>query len=119
MNSIFKMPFRIKQKIIRNAPIVSIENQGRRYGDFTNNDEDSRGYDTIILYIQKGLSDYCKLIKSVLKPLIQFQYNSGKPFSLIPLTFGIDEEPFYNGKYFPFKYKQNISKISEIIAELS
>ncbi len=120
MNSIYKMPSDIKRKIFRKAPIITIsENSGRKYGDFSEYDITSRGYKNIIVYIQKGLSNYSVLIKNIIKPILQTQMNSGIQFSLIPLTFGIDEEPFYNGKYFSFKYRQDISKISKIISELS
>jgi len=115
-----KMPNRIKQKILRKAPIVtSSVNLGRRFGDFSEYDISSRAYKNILVYIQKGLSTHSELIKGVLKPILQMQSDAAIKYKIIPFTFGISELPFYNGKYFDINYKPSIIKISKVILELS
>jgi len=120
MVSAYKMPAKIRLKIERKAPIVTIsENSGRRYGDFTEYDIDSKGYQNIIFYIQKGLSSYAKLIKSILKPILQMQGDAGIRYRIIPFTFGLADEPFYKGRYFDINYQSSIFKISKVLIELS
>jgi hypothetical protein len=123
MGSAYKMPEKIRREIEQKAPIVTTsENSGRRYGDFTEYDIDSRGYQNIILYIQKGLSSYSKLIKGILKPVLQIQGEAGIKYRIIPFTFGLAYEPFYKGKYFDMRYSYiltNMGKIARILIELS
>ncbi|MCD4817925.1 MAG: hypothetical protein K8S23_04475 [Candidatus Cloacimonetes bacterium] len=120
MTSIHKMPSKIKLKILKKAPIVtSNENSGRRFGDFTDYDIDSRAYNNVLFYIQKGLSSYSELIKAILKPILQMQLSAAIKYTIIPFTFGIDDEPFYKGRCLNINYQPSISKISKILLKLS
>ena len=120
MNSIYKMPSDVKREILRKAPIVtSSENSGRRFGDFSEYDSDSRGYNNILFYIQKGLSSYSELIEGILKPILQMQSEAAIKYRLIPFTFGIDDEPFYKGRCFNINYQPSINKIVNVLLELT
>jgi len=120
MSLSYKMPSTIKRKILRNATIVtSSENSGRRFGDFSEFDIDSRAYKNTLFYIQKGLSSHSELINGILKSILKIQYNASIRYNLIPFTFGNDDEPFYKGKYFDINYQPSIIKIAKVLLELS
>lgn len=120
MSSNYNMPSGIKRKILRKAQIAtSSENPGRRFGDFSEYDIDSRAYKNILFYIQKGLSSYPELVKGILKPILQMQYEASVKYKIIPFTFGLDDEPFYKGKCFNIDSQPSISNISKVILELS
>jgi len=120
MSSNYKMPSQIKRNILRKAPIVtSSENSGRRFGDFSEYDIDSKAYKNILFYIQKGLSSYPELIKGILKPILQMQSDASIKYKIIPFTFGLDDKPFYKGRCFSINSKPDISKISNVFLELS
>jgi len=120
MSSDYKMPSSIKRKILRKAPTVSSsESSGRRFGDFSEYDIDSRAYKNILFYLQKGLSSYSELIKGILKPILQMQYEASIEYTIIPFTFGIDDDPFYKGRHFNINYQMSISNIAKVLLELS
>lgn len=120
MTSGYKMPSEIKRKILKKAPIVSSsENSGRRFGDFSEYDIDSRAYSNILFYIQKGLASHSELIKNILKPILKIQYAASIKYNIIPFTFGNYDEPFYKGKCFSINYQPSISKIAKVLLELT
>ena len=117
----YKPPRTLASKIKSFAPTHTVEGDRRGYLD-GGYDETYSGYKSVIIYIQKGLSDYSELIENVARLALQVQQEGGRKYPLIPVSFGQEDELTHEGKYFDLGYINdhlNDRKIAEALMRLS
>ena len=103
-----KPPSSLYSRIRNEAPLITIgENYGRRGDFYGEEDEESRGFRSVLIYIQKGLGTYSELIGETVKFAVKIQYQIGIYYQLIPLSFGWTDKLLFE-KYFEM-YSNDIS----------
>jgi len=113
----YKPPRVLASDIKTFAPTHTVEGDRRGYldGDY---DETYSGYKSVIIYIQKGLSDYSELIENVARLALNIQKGGGRKYPLIPVSFGQEEELTHEGKYFDLGYINDYLNDTEIAKAL-
>ncbi len=119
----YKPPQIILRKIKSEAPLVTVsENYGRRSGYYGADDESSRAYYSVLIYVQKGLGDEEELFKQVVKLLLRVQKDAGIKYPLLPMSFGWGEELHHEKKYFDLGYLNDWmldAKIAKVLSRIS
>jgi hypothetical protein len=118
-----KPPSSLLNKIKYEAPSITIsENYGRSGGYYGDEDSESSGYRAVLIYIQKGLSEYKDLILKVVKLVLNVQSGAGIKYPLVPFGFGNSDKLIHEGKYFDLGYTNDLYndfKITETLQRIS
>lgn len=117
----YKPPQLLASKIKQDAPTRTVEADRRGYygGGY---DETYASFESVLIYIQKGLANYSELIENVVRLALQVQQESSRKYPLIPMSFGKEEELTHDGKYFDLGYANdsyNDTKITDALKKLS
>ena len=88
----FTAPWRITSKAVSRAPSrTNSENWGRSIGYYGDEDDTTRGYEAVILYVRKGLG-HLEIILPVIQFAFEVQRGLRKPWTLVPLSYGWGDE---------------------------
>ncbi len=110
---------KLSSRILADAPTKTVsENWGRQMGEYYDEDLETSGYASVLLYVQLGLSEYGDLIKEVIKLIFQVQNEYIGRYVLLPVAFGKDNKFIHNKKYFNFGYRDGISGIGSVHKEV-
>jgi hypothetical protein len=120
-NNALKPPGVLYSKIMRTAPTYDIE--GDRRGYFGGGSEESfSSFESVLVYIQKGLGDKKDLIKQVVMLILQVQEGGNRKYPLVPMAFGNEQTLIHEKKYFELGYLNdayNNMRITEVLSRLS
>lgn len=109
------------RKIKQTAPSYSID--GYRRGYYGGGDEEtSSSFESVLIYIQKGLGGYDELIKQVVRLIFKVQKDGTRKYPLIPMSFGDEPKLTHEGKYYDLGYLNdayNDIKITKTLVRLS
>src|SRR6056297_3276963 len=113
----YKAPQLLASNIKQDAPDFTVEGDRRGYygGGY---DETYASFESVLIYIQKGLANYSELIENVVRLALQVQQESGRKYPLIPMSFGKEEELTHDGKYFDLGYTNdsyNDKRIADVL----
>ncbi len=91
-SSAFAAPYRIIRRIRNYAPSRTIsENWGRSGGFYGDEDETTSGYESVLIYVRRGLGR-----PEIIAPVIEFALKVQREYSarwtLIPLSYGWSDE---------------------------
>lgn len=117
----FKPPQSLMRKIKQTAPSRSIDGDRRGYygGGY---EETFSSFESVLVYIQKGLGNYSELTKEIAKLILKVQKGGGRKYPLVPMSFGNEQTLTHERKYFDLGYTNdsyNDIKISEALIRLS
>jgi hypothetical protein len=119
----YKPPLALATKIRRNAPTSTLsENSGRSGGYYGDEDEETTGYKSVILLIQRGLADYGELILEVVNLILAVQKGHRKKYPIVPAVFGQGADLINSTRYFDMGYstdRQSDRKIADVLIELT
>ncbi|MCD4691595.1 MAG: hypothetical protein K8R79_01680 [Calditrichales bacterium] len=120
----YKVPFRIVSKLKQLAPSCSSGTSNRRFGYYGDDEYEGRGYNSVLLYIQNGLGNYRKLIKEIVRMILNIQEDTCKTYQLLPFGFGNTKTLQHEKKHFKLGYARgiasvNISGITDVILRIS
>jgi len=119
----YKPPLALATTIRRNAPTSTLsENSGRSGGYYGDEDEETTGYKSVILLIQKGLADYGELILEVVNLILAVQKGYRKKYAIVPAVFGQGTDLINGTRYFDMGYstdRQSDRKIADVLIELT
>jgi hypothetical protein len=119
----FKPPRNLISALRNNAPSTTLsENYGRRGEYYGGEDAETKGYKSIMLFIQIGLSDYNDLILEVVKLILSVQNDFQKKYSIVPAIFGKGLDLIHATKYFDMGYiedRQAGSTLANILKTLT
>jgi hypothetical protein len=76
---------------------VSGAGGGRRCGYYDEEDESTTGYDSVLVYVRKGLGDQ-EILEPVIDFILKVQQGMGKPWPLVPLSHGWGSELKHLGR---------------------
>lgn len=116
MDKNFKPPRLLLRKITQTAPTHTINYDSEEY------DVTFSSFESVLVYIQKGLEGYTNLVREVVKLILKVQYPSGRRYPLIPFSFGNEKTLTNERKYFELGYISDSNiyiKISEALIRLS
>ena len=110
-----KPTFSLISSLRRNAPSSTLsENYGRSGGYYGDEDEETTGYKSIMLFIQAGLSDYYDLILELVKLILSVQKGYRKKYQIVPAIFGRGDVFTNSTKYFDMGYSTDKPLIPQL-----
>ncbi len=114
----YKPPRLLLSKVKSAAPSYSIERGGFDAEDYY------KAYESVIIYVQQGLSEYAELFKEVVKIVLKTQSDVGRIYPLLVLAFGNHSELIHDKKSFSLGYSYSydtsyLTKIVEVLIRLS
>lgn len=119
----YKPPLALATTIRRNAPTSTLsENSGRSGGYYGDEDEETTGYKSVILLIQKGLAKYDELILEVVRLILAVQKGYRKKYAIVPAVFGQGADLINGTRYFDMGYytdRQSDQTIADILNKLT
>lgn len=111
-----KPPSSLLSKIKFEAPRIS------KNSDYDRSEESSKGYRTVLIYIQKGLGKYKDLILNTVRLILNVQRGAGIRYQLVPFGFGNSDKLIHEGKYFDLGFTNDLLndfKIAETLQRIS
>lgn len=103
MKNNYKPPQSLIRKIKQTAPSRSID--GDRRGYYGGGSEETfSSFESVLIYIQKGLGNYSELIKEIVKLILKVQKGGGRKYPLVPMSFGNEQTLTHERKYFDLGY---------------
>ncbi|MEI6091763.1 MAG: hypothetical protein WCR42_15005 [bacterium] len=119
----YKPPLALATTIRRNAPTSTLsENSGRSGGYYGDEDEETTGYKSVILLIQKGLAEYGELMLEVVNLILAVQKGYRKKYAIVPAVFGQGADLIKSNRYFNMGYytdRQSNQTIADILNKLT
>jgi hypothetical protein len=113
----YKPPQSLARKIKQTAPPHSTGGNRRGYyGD--ESEETFVSFESVIIYIQKGLEEYDELFKEVLYLVFKVQNDAGRKYPLIPMSFGGEDTLTHEQKYFVLGYSNDRFSQTKITKEI-
>lgn len=118
----FSAPWPIVRKATSRAPQRTVsENWGRQGGFYGDDDVTTRGYESVMLYVRKGLG-IPEIILPVVKFAFQVQQDLGAKWTLVPVSHGWGNELKHLGTDFPMRYLNESfrsNKIADAIGQMA
>lgn len=117
--SAFAAPYQIIRRIRNQAPSRTIsENWGRSGGFYGDEDESTSGYDSVLIYVRRGLGRP-EIIAPVIEFALEVQREYSARWTLIPLSYGWGDELKHMGTDIVMNRSMRADKITPVLCEVA
>ena len=118
-SSAFAAPYRIIRRIRNYAPSRTIsENWGRSGGFYGDEDETTSGYESVLIYVRRGLGRP-EIITPVIGFALEVQREYSARWTLIPLSYGWGDELKHMGTDIVMNRSMRADKVTPVLCEVA